>query len=58
MAPSRVLQNWNEEGLAWRIARAFADEARKDDWPVVIDSLRAQGYIFSEGALRYVGLSR
>lgn len=54
MASARNLQNWNEDGLAWRVARAFSEKVRKDEWTDVIESLRAQGYGFSESALRYV----
>lgn len=54
MAPSRVIQNWNEDGLAWRVTMAFSEKVRKDEWSEVIQSLRAQGYSFSESALRYV----
>lgn len=54
MAPSRQLQNWNEEGLAWRIATAFAEHTRKDDWPAIMGTLKTQGCQFTESALRYV----
>lgn len=54
MAPSRQLQNWSEEGLAWRVAMAFADNARKEDWSAAMDTLKAQGWHFTESPLRYV----
>lgn len=57
MAPSRLLQNWNEDGLAWRVAIAFAEQVRKDDWAAVMDALQAQGCQFTESALRYVSSS-
>lgn len=56
MAPSRQLQNWNEEGLAWRIATTFAEHTRKEDWPAIMGTLKAQGCQFTESALRYVEL--
>lgn len=54
MTPSRLLQNWNEEGLAWRVAMAFAENARKNEWAAVMENLQAHGCHFTESALRYV----
>lgn len=36
------------------MAMAFADKTRKEDWPIIIQTLHMQGYTFSESALRYV----
>lgn len=52
MAPSRVLQNWNDDGLAWRVATALAATVRKEDWAGVMETLKSQGCNFTEGALR------